>query len=164
MKWSHVVRNVHMGQHAIHTHALVHTHAHTPIRWQWIMSHTASHCGRAQEETFWHNLQHSPACKDPISASISSNLEWNDSYISVCRTYKSHSRWALPYPHTNTTSICTYIRTYIHTYMHAYHTHTYIQLGKSFKKCEFMFPFHHILWEVNTWCEIVKIRDVVVSL
>ena len=54
MKCRHVVRNAHMEQHASYTHARTHTHTHTQTHLyvgSEECSHTASHCGRAQEET-----------------------------------------------------------------------------------------------------------------
>ena len=95
---------MHLSSHTCtRAHTQTHTHTHTPHTHLYVgseeCSHTASHCGRAQEETLLWTQPPTFSCmlqgKGPNSALISSNLEWNDSYISVHRTYRSPNRCAL---------------------------------------------------------------------
>ena len=82
-----------------HTHIHItpptHTHTHTHL---YVGSeecfHTASPCGRAPLDTTCNILLHASS-KGPNSALISSNLEWNDSYISrpSLTPYTSCIRW-----------------------------------------------------------------------
>ena len=80
---------MHLSLHA-RMHAHTHTHTHLYVGSE-ECSHTASHCGRAQEETLLWTQPPTFSCmlqgKGPNSALMSSNLEWNDSYnyISLSR-------------------------------------------------------------------------------
>ena len=89
-----------MERHATcaHTHTHNPPHTHTQHTHLYVGSeecfHTASPCGRAPLDTTFNILVYASS-KGPNSALISSNLEWNDSYISrpPLTPYTSCIRW-----------------------------------------------------------------------